>query len=238
MNQYNPAVLSENYIDGVVFTKNDPCLFTIWVGGGAGDLLNNLINYHYLNTGCSYWGIADTGQVAFLTTDYNLLADRYPQKKENTFSEQFFYDFNENLGGRNLTYSLLDQVIMGTHEVEPECVKLMLDSFPKCQIIRFLPKNKFEYDITQYLHAHKYDYIYSHEFPNVENKKIPTEYPVINDKRVLDINFKDFFTESTFDVAYDQIVKFLGFPGKMIRFDYVQYWIDKQPPEIQLLLTD
>ena len=73
--------------------------------------LISIIDKHYLRTGCEYYGIADNGRVHMFTTDYESI----DLKNICVFDNKFFNMVAESLGNRNLNYSLLDQVIFGTH---------------------------------------------------------------------------------------------------------------------------
>ena len=99
----NSLIESSNFVDGVDFTRNDPCIFVVYPAGAAGDLLISIIDKHYLRTGCEYYGIDDNGRVHMFTSDYELM-DKH---RRYTFNDQWFYDLADNLGNRNLNYSLL-----------------------------------------------------------------------------------------------------------------------------------
>jgi hypothetical protein len=131
----NQSLESRNFVDGVDFTQNDPCIFVVYPAGAAGDLLISIIDKHYIRTGCEYYGIDDNGRVHIYTTDYDLM----DLHKKYSFNQQWFYDLANSLGGRNLNYSLLDQVIFGCHMYRNSQIQYILDTFPHCKIIRIMP---------------------------------------------------------------------------------------------------
>ena len=121
----NQQLESNNFVDGVDFTKDDPCLFVVYPAGCSGDLLISIIDKHYIRTGCEYYGINDVGRAMMFSTDYNSL----DKDRNYAFTEQWFYDLADHLASRNLNYSLLDQVIFGCHYFEEKDFKLN-NSYP------------------------------------------------------------------------------------------------------------
>ena len=110
----NDQLETRNFVDGVDFTKEDPCIFVVYPGGASGDLLISIVDKHYLRTGCEYYGIDNNGKVHLYTTDYDKLdINAKKNGRAYEFDQQFFWDVAENLSNRNLNYSLLDQVIFG-----------------------------------------------------------------------------------------------------------------------------
>ena len=102
----NDSLESRNFVDGVNFTRNDPCIFVVYPAGAAGDLLISIIDKHYLRTGCEYYGISDTGRVHMFTTDYESM----DLNQHYIFDDQWFYQLADNLGNRNLN---LDRLKIG-----------------------------------------------------------------------------------------------------------------------------
>lgn len=223
----NEQLESRNFVDGVDFTKNDPCIFVVYPEGAAGDFLISIIDKHYLRTGCEYYGIADNGRVHLYTTDYEKLDidARY------TFDQQFFFDLAENLGNRNLNYSLLDQVIFGCHMYKDKQVENILESLPKAKVIRILPQDQAGDDIRNALAYKKLN-------PDAARIKSVMYQTKIKNERVLEVPFGSLFNETHYYKQYDRIINFLNLNGRLICYDYVQYYLTKQGPEIRKTLED
>ena len=69
---YTEKLESQNFIDGVDFTRHDPCIWNVYPQGASGDLLASIINCHYGRTGSDYFGINNHGQVIFRPSDYKI----------------------------------------------------------------------------------------------------------------------------------------------------------------------
>ena len=146
----NEQLESRNFVDELDFTKDDPCIFVVYLAGAAGDLLISIIDKHYLRTGCEYYGIAENCRVHLYTTDY----EKIDIDASHEFNQQFFFDLAKNLGNRNLNYSLLDQVIFGCHMYKDAQVEYILNTFPKAKVIRIMPQDQAGHDIIKAM-AHK-----------------------------------------------------------------------------------
>ena len=223
----NEQLESRNFVDGVNFTKNDPCIFVVYPSGANGDLLISIIDKHYLRTGCEYYGIADNGRVHMFTTDYEFM----DEKKIRVFDDKFFYMVAESLSNRNLNYSLLDQVIFGTHMWRNDEVELILRTFPKAKVIRIMPQDQAGHAIIKLLGQKKLN-------PNGNTSKSAMIQTKINNERVLEIPFGKFFTKDNYLKHYDRIINFLNLNGRLICFDYVQYYLTRQGPAIAKTLKD
>lgn len=147
----NELLESRNFVDGVDFTRNDPCIFVVYPSGAAGDLLISIIDKHYLRTGCEYYGIADNGRVHMFTTDYESI----DLHNHYEFDDQWFYNLADNLGNRNLNYSLLDQVIFGCHMYQESQVQYILDTFPNAKIVRIMPVDSTGNQLLKWLASYK-----------------------------------------------------------------------------------
>lgn len=145
------------------------------------------------------------------------------------FDQEFFYTLAESLGNRNLNYSLLDQVIFGCHMYEDQHINQILDTFPKAKIIRIIPNDDTAWHIILELQAKK--------IKDPENKNLPV-VSSSNDPRVLEIPFGGLFTKINYLKHYDRIINFLNLNGRLICFDYVQYYLTRQGPEIAKTLED
>ncbi len=223
----NEQLESRNFVDELDFTKDDPCIFVVYLAGAAGDLLISIIDKHYLRTGCEYYGIADNGRVHLYTTDY----EKIDIDASYEFNQQFFFELAKNLGNRNLNYSLLDQVIFGCHMYKDAQVEYILNTFPKAKVIRILPQDQAGHDIIKTM-AHKKlnpDGILG------ESTMYQTK---INNERVLEIPFGSIFNQTNYIKQYDRIIDFLNLNGRLICYDYVQYYLTRQGPKIKKTLLD
>ena len=246
----------KKFIDGVDFTAEDPCIFVVFPPGGCGDLLTSIIDKHYLRTGCEYFGIDDTGRVEFYSTDYKMIdykAGEYdghftvqmqhindsvvatrPLAQTDTqtfeFNQQFFWDLAESLGKRQLNYSIMDQMIFASHQFKDHQVQCVLDTFPKAKVIRLTPRDKTAIEIIFDLYHHKV---------NAEAiiKETPQHYQFKHD-RVLELTFGTMFNEQSYYETYNKIIDFLNLKGRLIHWDYVQYYLDKQKPDIAKRLIE
>tara|TARA_R110000868_G_scaffold95185_1_gene262043 strand:- start:102 stop:797 length:696 start_codon:yes stop_codon:yes gene_type:complete len=221
----NEKLESRNFVDGVDFTKDDPCIFVVYPAGAAGDLLISIIDKHYLRTGCEYYGIDDNGRVKMFTTDYEKLDLDYNYQ----FDQQFFWDLAKNLGNRNLNYSLLDQVIFGCHMWEDKQVEYILKTFPKAKVIRIFSKDDTGFDLISSLKHIKC-------LSRISNKK--SHITLTDSPRVLEIPFGALFNETNYLKYYDKIIKFLNLNGRLICFDYVQYYLTRQDLNTAKLLEE
>ena len=223
----NASLESRNFVDSVDFTKDDPCIFVVYLAGAAGDLLISIIDKHYLRTGCEYYGIADNGRVHLYTTDY----ERLDIDASYEFDQQFFFDLATNLGNRNLNYSLLDQVIFGCHMYQDAQVEYILKTFPKAKIIRIMPQDQAGHDIIKAMAHKKLN-------PDGTLGKSIMYQTKINNERVFEIPFGSLFNETNYYKQYDRIIDFLNLNGRLICYDYVQYYLTRQGTEIEKTLKD
>jgi len=231
----NEQLESRNFVDGVNFTKDDPCIFVVYPAGAAGDLLISIIDKHYLRTGCEYYGIADNGRVHMFTTDYEKLDldndnENFVEWADCQFDQQFFWDLAENLSKRQLNYSLLDQVIFGCHMWEDKQIEYILKTFPKAKVIRIYSKDDAGLDLISSLKNIKLG------GGSSSNKK--SHITLSNSLRVLEIPFGALFNETNYLKYYDKIIKFLNLNGRLICFDYVQYYLTRQDLTTAKLLEE
>lgn len=222
---------SRNFIDGMDFTRNDPCVFVTYPAGASGDLLISIIDKHYIRTGCEYYGIADNGRIRMFTTDYEMM----DLHRMYEFTDQWFYDLASKLGDRNLNYSLLDQVIFGCHMHTNAQHQYILDTFPNAKIINISPTNGHGYQLIEFLRLFKlHDTI-----DNIDKIEIPTYIPpTLKHERILNLPFGALFNKEQYYKYYDQVIDFLNLNGRLICFDYIKYYLSKQHPTIQTKLTN
>ena len=223
----NEQLESRNFVDELDFTKDDPCIFVVYLAGAAGDLLISIIDKHYLRTGCEYYGIAENGRVHLYTTDY----EKIDIDASYEFNQQFFFELAKNLGNRNLNYSLLDQVIFGCHMYKDAQVEYILNTFPKAKVIRIMPQDQAGHDIIKAMAHKKLN-------PNGILGESIMYQTKINNERVLEIPFGSMFNQTNYIKQYDRIIDFLNLNGRLICYDYVKYYLTRQGPEIKKTLLD
>jgi hypothetical protein len=228
---HTPSLESRNFIDGVDFTRDDPCIFVVYPAGAAGDLLISIIDKHYLRTGCEYYGISDSGRVMIYTTDYEAIDIELEHTGQVTFDQQWFYDLAEKLGQRNLNYSLLDQVMFGCHLHKEEQIKQILDNFSQAKIINIHPKDAAGQDLINELRSIKL------ETKLDQNQEFSST--VFHHERVLNIPFGCLFDKPSYSMYYHKILEFLKLGQRqLISFDYIDFYLSKQDKSIVLRLTE
>lgn len=230
MCSHNSNLESRNFVDGVNFTKNDPCIFVVYPAGAAGDLLISIIDKHYLRTGCEYYGISDTGRVMTCTTDYEMIDIELAKTKTVDFSQQWFYNLSDKLGERNLNYSLLDQVIFGCHLYTAENITYILDTFTKAKVINIYPKDVTGSTIISNLRNIK--------LINTSTKIKFKENDTVDHERVLNIPFGCLFNKNLYSNYYNKILNFLNLPGQLISFEYINFYLSKQDAKIKNMLIE
>jgi len=234
---HNPGLESRNFIDGKIFTRDDPCIWVVYPAGAAGDLLISIIDKHYLRTGCEYYGINDLGRVMIYTTDYEMIDMASKNNHPIKFDDQWFYDLSDSMSNRNLTYSMLDQVIFGCHFHHPERIQQILDNFSKAKIINVYPQNRSGALLIKNLAGFKLD----NKNPT-DIKVTPPEEDfqpnVFQHPRVLNIPFGFLFNRSSYDRYYENIRQFLDLSGPLICFEYIEFYLSKQQELIQTQLKN
>ena len=224
----------ERLVDGIEFTAEDPCIWVVYPPGAAGDLLASLINFHFINTGSKYFGIADRGQVIFRPSDGKIINQKYLKGNDVLLDNQFLHDVNTELGNKNLNYGMLDQIIFSSHSYKNSHVKQIKNFFPKSKIIRLMPGDMQEQNLAYWMGVYKnqnilIDYTTTKKFLFDRVPKHIHDY-------VLDINLTDIINKTKFEITYDKIIEFLNLPCKLIRFDFIEYWISNQHPTIRPIL--
>jgi len=233
---YRPDLQSKNFVDGLIFTGADPCIWVVYPAGAVGDLLIAILDKHYLRTGCEYYGINDRGRVMIYTSDYEMIDVALSNKQEIEFNDRWFYDFSEQLGKRNLTYSMLDQIIFGCHLYRPGDIHKILQSFPQAKIINIYAKDNFAQCVINTLATYK--------LKNVTPRITPFELyqdnsyspKLVQHDQVLNIPFGFLFDRQSYDTSYTIIRDFLGIPAPLISFDFVEFYLSKQHPVVLSLL--
>lgn len=226
---YNKKLESRNFIDGIDFTRYDSCIWNVYPAGAAGDLLTSIINFHYGQTGSNYYGIDSNGQVIFRPSDYKITNVRH-QNRLPLFDETHFFEIANSLGDRNLNYSILDQFIFSCHLYKKKDIEHVLSTFPKCKIICTYIKDSRGQAIVKFM-------------SNLKNKNMLTDLIIEDNKlinnelvihpNVLNIPFGGLFQENSYYDYYDQIINFLNLNGRLICFDYIEYYLSKQHHDIK-----
>jgi hypothetical protein len=210
-----------------MFTREDPGIWVVYPPGAAGDLLISIIDKHYLRTGCEYYGINDHGRVMLYTSDYEMIDIASNNQQPIEFDEQWFYNFSDQLGNRNLTYSMLDQIIFGCHLYRQQEIQKILDTFSQARIINIYAQDRLGESIIKNLARFKLqsktpvDIVTEHHSTKYQTDTVPHE-------RVLNVPFGFLFGRDCYDRYYTDILKFLGLPGPLICFEYIEFYLSKQ----------
>lgn len=223
---HSPELESRNYIDGVTFTRSDPCVWTVYPNGAAGDLLISIIDKHYLRTGCEYYGIDDRGRTMIYTTDYEMVDLALTKNQNVDFNDQWFYDFSDQLSRRNLTYSMLDQVIFGCHLCQTHEIQKILDNFSRARIINIYAPDRHGQCIIKNLAKFKLRSQPPSAIVEVDDQ--PFQPNTVEHERVLNVPFGLLFDRDSYDKCYADIRKFLNLAGPLICFEYVEFWLSRQ----------
>ena len=224
---HNPNLESRNYIDGLTFSRSDPCVWTVYPAGAAGDLLISIIDRHYLRTGCEYYGIDDRGRTMIYTTDYEMIDLARKKNQTIDFNDQWFYDFSDQLGKRNLAYSMLDQVIFGCHMWQAHDIQKILDTFSQARIINIYALDRQGQRIIRNIADYKLQARTPRDLDEVGQEPL-FQPSTVEHERVLNVPFGLLFSRSSYDKCYASIRKFLNLAGPLICFEYVEFWLSKQ----------
>lgn len=237
MIQYNPNI--DIFVDGVDFGPDDLCTWIVYPCGGAGDLLASIINFHYAETGAKFKGINDRGQVIFKASDHKY-TNKLFQANQLSFDNQFFYKIADILSSESTNWSKMDRLVFSNHLYQDQHTQMILDTFKNCKIIRLLPKTNGEQAVIEWLGKFKNsdsDLVPQFVMPGDHTKEI-TYTNTISDSRMLTVFFKDFINSTKFGSTYQTIQSHLGFPGPMITYDFIKFWIDRQHPTVRSHLVE
>ena len=218
---YIPGI--ENFQDFVNFEQDSNCTWVVYPPGAAGDLVASIVNYHYARTGSQFFGITDTGQVIFRDSNKKEFNSNFK------IDQNFINTTNQKLSEENLNLSLLDHVIFSNHGWQEETVNQIVKFFPNAKIIRILPQTNLEYSIVKWLAEYKNK---NNELEFSINENFDQCTKIIH-RRVLDLGFGEIFNEDSFEQFYTKLINFLDLEYKLIRFDFVKFWLSKQHPTIQ-----
>jgi hypothetical protein len=219
---YNKNLEPANYVDGVNFEKNSQCIWVVYPAGASGDMVSSIVNSHYIETGSRYFGISESGQVIFRPSD-NKITNSYmnKHKKLPVFDTEWFYKVADQLSRNNLNFSLLDQFIFSCHAHEIKDIDQIRESFPNSKIINIFCDDTQGNTIINSMSNLK---------NNTSNHAHKTSQP---HDHALNIPFGELFNSTSFYVHYDRIIDFLGLPGRLVCFDYVQFYLSKQHSDIK-----
>jgi hypothetical protein len=237
LKKYDPQV--ENFIDGIDFSYNDPCIFIVYRPGASGDLLASIINTHYLNTGASCFGITENGQVIFRASDHSITGIRHKSMRDdlgNMFTDELLYNISESLSNRNLHYSLIDQMIFRNHMFKKHEIELILDKFPKSKVIQIYIEDNHQKQLINYQANLKNANIKEDNFDF--SNLVPNKIEHVQSPRLLSIPYISLFEKQSFEHTYDRIVKFLDLESRLIRFSYIEYYLKCQTKEFRDALKE
>lgn len=226
---YNPDL--ENFVDGVGFDASQPCVWVVYPPGCAGDLLASIVNFHYVETGAKFRGITDRGQVIFRPSDQKY-SNQLSNRKQLNFNSAFFFKIADILSSVNLNWSRMDQFIFSNHCFSEPSIQYVLNTFENCKIIRLLPKTQHEQKIVYWLAQYKNRDI-ELDLPMLDSVDSPLTWPEVTDPRVLTVYFSDFVSPNKFESMYQAIISHLSIGSALVRYDFVQDWINQQHPKIQ-----
>lgn len=217
------------------FTRFDPCIWVVYEAGAAGDLLSSMINMHYFKTGAKFFGIKENGQMVFRPSDNknsNKLHEKSIPLFDEMIAEKISYGVNDALSEDHLNYSRVDQIIFSNHLRRPHHLKGILTYFPQAKIVKIVPGNNLEKKIINWLAEYKnHNRQLTIELESGDLTPI-SENEVI-DERLLTVEFGNIFTEESFEKEYDKVLTFLDLPFKLVRFNYIEFWIENQHPYIR-----
>jgi hypothetical protein len=167
------------------------------------------------------------------TSDYEMIDIALKNKQEIIFDDQWFYNFSDQLGERNLAYSMLDQIIFGCHMYRESDVTKILDNFSFSKIINIFPKDEAGDSLRKSMASIKLDCTEldrETKNPGQENHYYPK---IIEHERVLNLPFGFLFNRQSYDKYYKIIREFLGIDGPLICFEYIEFYLSKQPKTFQ-----
>lgn len=223
---YNKNLESINYVDGVDFNKNSQCIWVVYPRGASGDLVSSIINNHYIETGSQYFGISELGQVIFRPSD-NKITNSYMSEhnKLPVFNMQWFYKLADQLSQKNLNFSLLDQFIFSCHAYKIKDIEQIKKTFPNSKIINIFCDDIQGSEIINLMGSLK------NNIPTYSAFKTYQQQHYYNN--VLNIPFGVFFNSTLYYIYYDRIINFLDLSGRLVCFDYIEFYLSKQRSDIK-----
>lgn len=225
---YNKNLEPANYVDGVDFTKNSPCIWVVYPAGASGDLVSSIINSHYIETGSRYYGISELGKVIFRPSDNKITNTHMNIHQElPVFDNKWLYRLSDQLSEKQLNFSLLDQFIFSCHAYKEKHIDLIKESFPNSKIINIFCDDVQGNTMIDVLGTLKNNISASHEWCQQHKHA-----------NVLNIPFGAMFNSTLYYTHYDRIINFLGLPGRLVCFDYIEFYLSKQHGNIKHQLVN
>jgi hypothetical protein len=222
---YDQNLMPMNMRDGVDFKKDSKCIWILYRPGAMGDLLGAIVNMHFINTGCEYYGITDKGQVMFMPAD-NKGPTRKFRINNKEYDKQFLYEVADELGDKCLNYSLLDNILFTDHITKYNKVVSIINSFPNGKFIAINCKTDIEVELSVKMSLLK------NLDNDIQNNKSDIYNDICNDN-LLVIQLSEFFTEKKFNIMYSKIIEFLDLKNMLINYNFIDFYFSKQHPELQ-----
>lgn len=228
---YNPMLENfEQYMGP--FTRDSRCVWVVYLGGAMGDLIAAIINFHYVRTGTNFFGITDSGQSILRSVDQKIVNTHLLKTNTVEIDRLLFDSVNQTLSTQNINYSLTDQIVLANHACSDASVERIIDTFPLAQVIRILPDNEIEQKAAMWMANYKNNNRITELHDQI--KLVYTKN--FSHERLIDFAMRDFLNPKLFEISYDRIIKQLGLPCKLIRYDLIQFWLDKQHVTVRPLL--
>ena len=228
-------------MEDTAFSNRSTC---VWVGyppGAAGDLLGTIINFHYGFTGCTFNGINSAGKVDFSSADAKFI-------NLSIMANDDTLQINEELF-RGINLGLLDfpraETLFTTHAWRANNINKILASFPYAKMIRLIPGDHNEASIVTWLHNYKnhgikeplnHILLSQHDTRQMKPPHL-LEFPKPH-HRLLEITFSELINPAKFELLYNKLIAFLYWDTKIVRYDFIQHWIDKQDSYIRPFIND
>ena len=228
---YNPMLENFNqHMDH--FTRDSKCVWVVYPGGAMGDLIAAIINFHYVRTGTKFFGITDTGQSILRSVDQKIVNTHLLKTHTVDIDHMLFDSVNQTLRTQNINYSLTDQIVLANHAYSDASVERIINTFPRSQVIRILPDNDLECKAAMWMANYKNNNRIT-ELPDSANAVYVKNFA---HDRLIEFSMRDFLNPELFEITYDRILTQLGLPCKLIRYDLIQFWLDKQHSDVRPLL--
>jgi hypothetical protein len=117
----------------------------------------------------------------------------------------------------------------------PGRINYILKTFPQAKIINIYPKDRQGLDLIRFLGLYKnennFDLSVLHSTTNYQPE-------IVEHSRVLNLPFGSLFNDVMYNKCYNKILEFLELKGQLICFDYIQFYLSKQHPEVKDLLIN
>ena len=112
-------------------------------------------------------------------------------------------------------------------------IELILDKLPNSKIIRIFSEDSIQDQMIEYQQNLKNANIDSRiEFGTLITHNVLN----ITSTRLLNIPYISLFSKHSFNQIYKMIVKFLDLDSRLIRFDFIEYYLKQQTEEFSTAL--